>query len=281
MMLRTSIQEVKDTPREWPGAPNGPMYFVSGSFLDGSEWDIGCKSTEKAAELIKALTALVGDTYEYEVEDKGKEYKGKKQYKLKNYPGKPERPFTAARAGGKEYVPRYRDTEQGAKEERDSISRSVALQQAVSFCVDKPDHGGEQVIRYADKFYQWLASTEGRPDFGPQKGPISANQVQAQSKSAENELKSKAQIASEEIGKCVMAQDLARLEAVTHRIGDRVISNDITLDEAEVLSKEINLARKSINSGKSYKEWWDAKVAEAQKAQGTVSPEMQELGDRF
>lgn len=154
--MKATIAAVSPEPRYWE---QGQTYFVQGAFGDGSEWSLGFKAEDKAKATIATLKDLIGKEEEYEVEQKP-ERNGRAQWKLKGWPGKPAAQGFGGRAG-KEYIPRYRDTEQGTKEERLSIARSVALQQAVLYV---NAHQGELfksgdfllITNLSDHFYQWL-----------------------------------------------------------------------------------------------------------------------------
>lgn len=162
MQIHTEIRTVRDDVRSWDSR-NGTMYSVEGTFDDGAGWSISFKTPERAREQQTVLKGLIGQQHPFDIEDTGREYRGAKQYKLKEYPGKPQ-PQGAGGFGGRGgggYQPRYRDTEQGAKEERESISRSVALQQAVNYCNSNKEEGAKLdpclwVTTVADHFYEWL-----------------------------------------------------------------------------------------------------------------------------
>lgn len=145
MKITATIKSVKSDPKPYDGKM-GKIFFVDGEFQEG-EFSTFAKSDQKAQELIALLTGLVGKTEQYEVEEKGTK-NGRPQYKLVDYPGKPVYSGGggggfAGRGGGGGYQPRYRDSEQGAKEERDSISRSVALQQAIIYVNGHKEEGAK------------------------------------------------------------------------------------------------------------------------------------------
>lgn len=176
MQLQTQIRTVRDDIRKWESR-NGPMYSVEGTFDDGSGWSVSFKTPERAHEQQDVLKAQIGFDKSFEIEDTGREYRGAKQYKLVNYPGKPQPAAFGGGGGGKApYQPRFRDTEDGFRQEQDSIHRSVALQQAVAFCKEDVDKA-QLVTEIADHFHKWLV--------GPQRAaPASPAQVQAQSQQA-------------------------------------------------------------------------------------------------
>lgn len=178
MQIHTEIRTVRDDVRSWDSR-NGTMYSVEGTFDDGAGWSVSFKTPERAREQQTVLKGLIGQQHPFDVEDTGREYRGAKQYKLKEYPGKPQ-PQGAGGFGGRGgggYQPRYRDTEQGAKEERASIERQVALKEAVNFLKDSTARDPREVLVCADGFYGWLV--------GPQRAtPASPAQVQAQSRQA-------------------------------------------------------------------------------------------------
>ena len=145
---------------------------ISGNFSDGSQWSIGCKP-ENSTKRIEDMRSLVGVEGQYEVNERA-DYGGKKQWSLTNYPGKPQQGggsgFIASGGTRGTFQTRYRDTEQGTKEERESIHRSVALQQAIVF--SNTQHPGEppHILSIADAFYDWLTAT-AKPVTQPQETP--------------------------------------------------------------------------------------------------------------
>ena len=85
-MPTLTIQTVDPATRTWEG-PKGTIEFIQGQFTDGTGWSLGAKP-ENAAKRVEELTKLIGVEGEYEVEPKG-EFRGKPQFKLKSWPGKP------------------------------------------------------------------------------------------------------------------------------------------------------------------------------------------------
>lgn len=148
--MKATIAAVDSTTRTWEG-PKGTLAFVSGQFADGSGFSLGCKP-ENAPDRMSTLIELIGKEAEYELEAKP-EYQGKAQWKLVSWPGKP-----AAQGGGgkREYVPRFRDTEEGFLREQRSIHRSVALQRAVESVTDKQNT--LTVLDIAGAYFEWLSS---------------------------------------------------------------------------------------------------------------------------
>lgn len=161
MNIQATIESVSDKIKTWEGRG---MSFIEGMFTDGSGWS-NCVKDEYRERRHAELRAKIGQAGEFEVEP-GKEYNGVKQWKLKSWPGREQR-----QAGGRggSFQPRFRDTEEGAKQERDSIHRSVALQESVAFASTR---NPEEVMKYgastwilslADQFYQWLSKGEPAP----------------------------------------------------------------------------------------------------------------------
>jgi hypothetical protein len=157
MRISATITHVSDQTRDWSG-PNGTVTFISGQFDDGSGWSVGAKP-ENAGKRIDEFKALVDKKGDFEVEPK-QDYKGQKQWSLKEWPGKPQPGGGGGgfRGGGGGAGQSYKYSEQGAKEERDSIQRQTALIQAVLTSKDdttKPTTA-ETVLEVADKYYAWL-----------------------------------------------------------------------------------------------------------------------------
>lgn len=157
-----TIASVSPKPRYWE---QGQTYFVQGAFGDGSEWSLGFKAEDRATAAIETFKGFIGQEQEYDLESKPSRNE-RPQWKLKGWPGKPERPaFGGGGRQGGSYQPRYRDTEQGAHEERLAIARSVALQQAVASLPElrqlipekqSADEVARQVVNTADRYYLWL-----------------------------------------------------------------------------------------------------------------------------
>lgn len=166
MNITTSIKAVQDKPRSWKSGQGGEFFAVSGRFTDDTIFEINFKTPEKAEEHIKLFTGMIGKEGEFEVEDTGREYRGSKQYKLKNWPGKPQQ---QGGFGGRGPMPvRYRDTPEGVHEERLSIARSVALQQAVAVQAHIKEPTWAYIKGMADNFYAWLIETQPKPQTQPQ-----------------------------------------------------------------------------------------------------------------
>ncbi len=133
----------------------GPVDYINGLFADGIRWSYGAKPDESVA-VHAALTALIGKPGSFEVNPRP-DYNGQRQCFLKTWPGKPQSVGRAA------FVPRYRDTPEGAAAERDAIHRSVALTQAVAWCAKDGDW--EILLANADRFYAWLTQRAAKPQF--------------------------------------------------------------------------------------------------------------------
>lgn len=178
-----TIATVSDRMRPWDG-PNGTVHYIEGTFSDGTLWSSGAKPdfSQKRLDELKSLVGIAGD---YELQAAG-EYQGSKKWKMISWPGKPMAGGKPGFGGGAKapYQPRHRDTPEGTREERESIHRSVALQQAVTFTANHvvPDEiSPERVTKVADSFYDWLV--------GPQRSaPASVPQIQAQAKQVQQEL---------------------------------------------------------------------------------------------
>lgn len=160
--MRMTITSVDQQHRIWDGGANGPLAFVQGSFSDGSGWSIGCKP-DNAEKRKEEMRALIGQEGEYEIEPKA-DFQGKKQWKVKNYPGKAgPGGFGGARSGGGSFASAFKNTKDGMMMDHWHISRSVALKAATDICAagffkDKGDQAGLMgvVIECADDFAEWL-----------------------------------------------------------------------------------------------------------------------------
>ena len=351
MNLTTEIMAMDKLKTEpWNGA-QGPTWFVQGSFKDGSLFSRGAKSLENAQKLQAELEAQIGKEATFEVEDTGKEYQGRKKWKLQGWPGKPERP---AFGGGSKapYQPRFRDTEDGFHQEQASIHRSVALDKAITFTTNHvvpDDISPKKVLAVAEEFYGWLV--------GPQRAaPASPAQVQAQAKQASSMVqkasslfgdepeqapvpaapqpgyqvcpqcgktefvrkskldgtppwycykkiggcghqwgdfpkqlpplpdiqeKSCAVLASEQIDAAVKKKDQAYLSKVAGAITQRHKEGLISDEEVLELNIEVGVAGKAITSGLNHEDWYREKLRAVQEREQELSPDMQEMVDRF
>jgi hypothetical protein len=83
---------------------------------------------EKAEAVKERLSALIGKEAEYEL-DEGREYQGQTTYKIKSYPGKPE---PGQGGGGRQYVPRFNETEKGFLLDQQYVNARCAVMQAVA-----------------------------------------------------------------------------------------------------------------------------------------------------
>lgn len=87
--MRKTIQIVSTDPKMWTAKDGSyTLAFVEGQFTDGSSFSYGAKP-ETFEKRLEEFQALVGQEVEFELEDKGV-FKGTQQYKVKNYPGKPQ-----------------------------------------------------------------------------------------------------------------------------------------------------------------------------------------------
>ena len=137
--------------------------------LDGNRtFSLMFQSEEKALATIQQLSALCDQEHEYGLEDKGKtDRDGRQEFKLTDWPGKPKSSFGGGGGGGKgAYQLRYPDTQEGFLEKEKHIFRSVALQEAARFLNDQPDAQADDVVSYANAFYNWLIqgiATQSQP----------------------------------------------------------------------------------------------------------------------
>jgi hypothetical protein len=213
--MRMTITSVDQQHRIWEGGANGPLAFVQGSFSDGSDWSVGCKpdNAEKRKEEMKAL---IGQEGEYELEAKA-DFQGKKQWKLKNYPGKaaPGGFGGGARSGGGTFNTAFKNTREGMALDHWHISRSVALKAATDICAagffkDKGDQAGLMgvVIECADDFAEWLSKPcPNVPQEAPQAAPPATNGKPA------GDLAARTAKALEAFRKCQTGQALAEVWA--------------------------------------------------------------------
>lgn len=254
MNITTQIETVGRFPdKPWSGRDGATLWFIEGTFKDGRKFSQALREENKAKELHDALTNLIGQEGEYEVEEGNREYKGQREYKLRSYPGKPQYKgggFGGGRPGGFNSVPRYRDTEQGVKEERDSIHRQVCLKAAVEFLGNAADVGAKEVIENAEAFYRWLcATTKAAPATAP------ATQAAPVQGAYEKYLA--------EISLAVKAKDQKRLDSLTNMIQQSLDKGSVNLDQASDLNDELVAAKKALQSSVNFNAWVKQKQSQA------------------
>jgi len=86
--VEKTIEYVNPTASTWENPEGKTFYFVEATFDDGATGSVFCFSQSNADETIAALKELVGHPADLTLE-KGKEYNGKQQWKIKGFPGKP------------------------------------------------------------------------------------------------------------------------------------------------------------------------------------------------
>ena len=207
----------------------GDAYFVEGEFADGSSWSSMTKDVYKDRREAD-LRALIGKPGEFEVEA-GKEYMGKKQWRLKSWPGRPAQGAGGGGRGG--FAPRYRDSEQGTREERDSIHRSVAAQEAIKMAVaGKIQPTPESVLGLANSLYAWLVDSPGKVQAPPPSAEPAASQPQIQGPTLPAQIRAA-------IAGAVQARNLELLTQIEERIKQRSKEGKLTNNELADLANEV------------------------------------------
>ncbi len=289
--MKMTVKFVKDEPRPWDTRDGGQMHCVSGGFEDGSQFDINCKPENSAAR-ISALKELIGVEGEFGLESKP-DYRGMKQWKLVEWPGKPQRPAYgggggAPSGGGRApYQPRYRDTPEGTRSEQDSIHRSVALEHAVVFIGNMEKRlqntTSNDVIQCADLFYGWLS--QGQPPL-PTKAPEASSgpptQPQARPEPSTgyyDPLKEQKEFFGgapgrspavqqylDEIEKAVKVKDSDRISKLRVMVVDSVNKRkSVTIEEVDtIIEPAIMEAEKALKSSANYDAWYHAQVQRKQ-----------------
>lgn len=157
--MTATIRAVSPKPRVWDG-PKGTLHFINVGFEDGSAGDYGAKP-ETSQQHLEALQSLIGKPGDYELEPKP-DYDGQKQFKIKSYPGQ-----TIGKGGGdggKNYVPAYHQTEDGARYHEERTDRRTALMNAVEYAGQaKEPVAHTAILDWADWFYDWLRAVDQKP----------------------------------------------------------------------------------------------------------------------
>jgi len=256
MNITTQIVEMSQFPNKpWEGREGSKLWFIDGFFKDGRKFSKAVNDETRAHETHDALTKLIGQEDQvFEVEETDREFKGQRQLKLKSYPGsvQPQSRFGGGGGGSRGFggPPQYRNTEQGVKEERDSIVRQTALKAAVDFLSDDADADAEGVLSCASSFYSWLTIAPNIPQ--PSK-PVSASDDGAYTKHLN------------EIAAAVKAASNSRLDTLTSMISGSLDKGSITLDQASHLNDEMVSAKKALASSKELNNWVARKQQESRQ----------------
>jgi hypothetical protein len=253
MIISAEIASVAQIPvKPWEG-PKGNVWFIEGTFTDGSLFSRGATSIENAQKLHSQLTDLVGKPESFDVKDSNREYQGKKKWNLQAVPGQEAyggagrqgsygfrggssqgRPATQSRDS-------YRYSEQGTKEERDSIVRQVALKCAVDTGIACKAKGTPEFLTLADQFYTWLTQQ-------PKPAEIPAYERYSNS-----------------IAEAVKAKDSARLDTLMKMIKGSLAKGTLNMDQVAALDDELVAGKKAVNSAASMEEWYKRKQEQAHR----------------
>lgn len=251
--ITAKIESVSDLKREWKG-DRGTLIFLQGTFSDGSGWSFGCKPENADARLAE-MKALLEKEGQFEVEPK-QDYEGVKQWKLLSWPGKPQpgQGGGGGGRGGREFVPRYIDTKEGYAEQRQSISRSVALQQAVALLQVGQLVTPQAVLECADDFYGWLMAVVPDQPQATQELPSqpAPQQQQLPLKPVEEVTREKSvyEKAVEYIGKCDSLDELLK---IAQKVADR--KSEKLLGAVDYKDLNHRLAQRAIDICKSEKDY--------------------------
>ncbi len=243
MLISTEIASVGQVPVKPYEGKFGATWFIDGEFKDGSFFSRGAKSVDGAQKLQSQLTELVGKPNSFEVEDTNREYQGRKKWNLKAVPGQPSyqggygykggststAPATASKSGYSGSTnSSYRYSEEGTKEERDSIVRQVALKCAVEVCCTEKSAGGLFIL--ADRCYAWLTTkpVQEVPPF---------------------------ERYSNEISRAVREKNATRLDALMGMIKTSLAKGSLNIDQVAALDDELVSGRKAMNSTASLEAW--------------------------
>jgi len=139
--MKQVIKSVQPEPNFWEKGEK-KAYFVNGLFADGAKFSVWDSSEAQAKETIDVFLKLIGKEEEYEIDGE----------KLKSWPGKP----APKGFGGKApYVPKWADTEPGARWMDGRINRRRALELAVQFAQGL-GKGSNDATDLAERFYTFL-----------------------------------------------------------------------------------------------------------------------------
>jgi len=290
MKIQAQIATVDDDVEVW-----NDFQIVNGKFEDGSMFQVWGKEAAKANEIRNTLAGMAGQSGEFEIDEtKTKQFRGANKYRLRSWPGKPERkPWDGGGGGGyggggggkKEYVPRYKDTVEGVLAEQDSIHRSVALTQAVAARDTVADLPG--LLKMADAFYAWLSKDRPLPKPEPDKpAPLAATGPPAPretigsfdplkdqkdffnaSLTTGDKVKSQTvQKYLDEFEKAVKAKDADRVEKLAQMVSSSLEKRTVSMNDIDKwLEPAIMDSRKALRSAEEYDKWYARTLQGAQE----------------
>lgn len=252
-VLTTEIVSVGQVPVKPYQGKFGDTWFIEGNFADGSFFSRGAKSVDNAEKLHRQLSDLVGKQHSFVVEDSGREYQGNKKWNLKEVPGQQNQwqggrgpssfgSGAPQRGGSSAAASSYRYSEQGTREERDSIVRQVALKCAVEVAVARG--GQDNALKLADEYYAWLTKA---PPAAPEPAPYERY--------------------SNEIQQAVRLKDSARLDALTQMIKASLAKGSLNIDQVAALDDELLDAKKAVNSALAQDQWTKQKQERARQTE--------------
>lgn len=253
MILNTEIASVEQVPVKPYSGKFGDTWFIDGRFKDGSFFSRGAKSVEGAEKLRATLLGLVGQPQAFVVEDTNREYQGNKKWTLKEVPGQSQGNYAYKGGGssgssgrsfaGSGGASSYRYSEQGTREERDSIVRQVALKCAVELAATQKTATTDTVLSAADAYYAWLSKKPTEPEVPPYERY------------------------SNEINKALKQRDTARLDALTAMIKQSLSKGTLNIDQVAALDDELIDARKALNSAAIQDEWYKRSQEKARQTE--------------
>lgn len=152
-MSEKRILAVIKEPRTFSGSDGKEIKAFDVVFKDGSE------ATTYSEKMVEALREHLDKEIEVEIQDTGKEFQGKKQYKLVSAPGI----FEPKSGGGRQWQPRDYVAEQKAR--NPSMALAYAKDLAVAGKLTAPDP--KHIIEAANDFLGWLESKLGAAQSAP------------------------------------------------------------------------------------------------------------------
>jgi hypothetical protein len=96
--VQKTIDYVKPGTRTWTSPDGVVLHFITVIFADGDEGGVG-NTAENIEKIRASLEELVGKSESYEVTDNG-EYNNVQQWKIRQWPGKPEGLGSGRKGGG-------------------------------------------------------------------------------------------------------------------------------------------------------------------------------------
>lgn len=172
-MTKMTITQVSDEPRIWEGGQYGPLAFIKVTFEDGSQGDVACKP-DNAENVIGILNGLKGKESDFQLEAKA-DYQGIKQWKIKDYPGKPGQQSGGGSGGGFKGGGQRHDPQTNASIEA-QVAAKIAGEMALGMLANKTLADNDPVAFIAEATPKIAAAIRLAANGSQESGPAQSSQ---------------------------------------------------------------------------------------------------------